>query len=240
MKRFFLKYWWTLIVALALLMATSIGATAIMKPVLGTALEILMLLDILALIVSQIVLLCNKKWWAAILSLLLSCVVFFLLLIPMVMVSLFTPYPDSFGKDHPIPEGLEYNIPISRAAELPTADSLDADTWLQLQEDDHQGGIYTYTLCYSALPAGEVFLRCYEVTEDIPVLPIALVRNDSRVEIDSSAAFSQVVGGKEFFIHYGDWGDYYAARFEVWHRNAVTGEETKLLEKIYRVEGWMR
>ena len=35
-------------------------------------------------------------------------------------------------------------------------------------------------------------------------------------------------------------GDYYAARIEVWHRNAETKQEMKLLEKVYRVEGWMR
>lgn len=45
---------------------------------------------------------------------------------------------------------------------------------------------------------------------------------------------------KRFTIYEGDWGDYYAARIEVWHKDAATGEETKLCEKTYRVEGWMR
>jgi len=35
-----------------------------------------------------------------------------------------------------------------------------------------------------------------------------------------------------------DFEDYYAARIEVWHRNAKTKEESKLVEKVYRVEGW--
>ena len=35
-------------------------------------------------------------------------------------------------------------------------------------------------------------------------------------------------------------GIYYAAKIEVWHKDAKTGRETKLMEKVYRVEGWMR
>ena len=44
----------------------------------------------------------------------------------------------------------------------------------------------------------------------------------------------------EFTIYEGDWEDYYAARIEVWHKDASTQKETKLLEKVYRVDGWMR
>lgn len=31
---------------------------------------------------------------------------------------------------------------------------------------------------------------------------------------------------------------YYAVRVEVWHRDKTSRKETKLLEKIYRMEGW--
>ena len=62
----------------------------------------------------------------------------------------------------------------------------------------------------------------------------------STVSIESTKTFSQVVDKKEFTIYEGDWGDYYAARIEVWHRDANTGEEKKLMDKVYRVEGWMR
>ena len=50
----------------------------------------------------------------------------------------------------------------------------------------------------------------------------------SRVAIDSTSS------------HEGDWGDFCAARVEVWHKDAQTGQETKLMEKIHRVEGWKR
>ena len=55
-----------------------------------------------------------------------------------------------------------------------------------------------------------------------------------------STSFSKLVDKKEFTIYEGDWEDYYAARIEVWHYDKATGKEKKLVEKIYRVEGWMR
>ena len=62
----------------------------------------------------------------------------------------------------------------------------------------------------------------------------------SKVTIDSTIAFSQLVHNKSFTIYEGDWDDYYAARIEVWFQNKETKEECKLLEKVYRVDGWMR
>ena len=98
------------------------------------------------------------------------------------LVSLFLvmyyPLNDPFGEKHPIPQDMEFNIPLDMEShDNPVADSLDTDSYLQIR-NDFQGGIYLY--------------------------------------------------------------DFYAARIEVWHKDAATGEETKLCEKTYRVEGWMR
>ncbi|MBP5375589.1 MAG: hypothetical protein J6Y38_04560 [Bacteroidaceae bacterium] len=45
---------------------------------------------------------------------------------------------------------------------------------------------------------------------------------------------------QEFTIYEGVWDDYYAARVEVWFKDAETRKERKLVEKVYRVEGWQR
>ena len=89
------------------------------------------------------------------------------------------------------------------------------------------------------MPDGKVFLRCFEVTENIH-LSAGRIRMDSSAEVKDHTEFGIVVDKQKFIISEGDWGDYYAARIEVWFKNANTGEETKLLEKIYRVEGWER
>jgi hypothetical protein len=41
-------------------------------------------------------------------------------------------------------------------------------------------------------------------------------------------------------VHEGSWGVYYPARFELWFSPASGGPARKLLEKIYKIEGWQR
>ncbi len=83
------------------------------------------------------------------------------------------------------------------------------------------------------------FSWCFEVTKNLP-LSETRISKESRVEIKPTNSFSKVVDQQRFFIYEGVWGDYYAARIEVWFKDAKTKEEKKLLEKVYRVEGWMR
>lgn len=145
---------------------------------------------------------------------------------------------DTFGKDHPIPEGLNYFLPMPEDMMEPGLDSLSEDTYFRLW-NGFQGGIYEYSFYYPALPDGEVFLRCYEVSENIE-LSAARLYEASKVEVKDHRCFGQIADRQMFTLYEGNWEDYYAARIEVWHRNADTGAETKLLEEIYRVEGWMR
>ncbi len=148
------------------------------------------------------------------------------------------PSSDSFGKDHPIPEGLAFEIPLQEDAPAPSIDSLNANSYLQLR-NGVQGGVYLYSFSYPALPDGEVYLRCYEVTEGIE-LSASRLKEASTAEVKNHTGFGPIVEGKQFSIYEGDWDDYYAARIEVWHKDAKTGVATKLMEKTYRVEGWMR
>ena len=155
----------------------------------------------------------------------------------------FGPDNDDFGKRHAIPADLEYNEPMELrdSVLVEPADSLDVDNFLQIY-NDFQGGKYLYDFhsCYISLPAGDIFLRCYEATENIPLSP-KVIPAKSKVEIAATDySFTQLVNKQEFTIYEGVWGDYYAARIEVWHRSATTGKEIKLMEKIYRVEGWQR
>ena len=146
---------------------------------------------------------------------------------------------DTFGKDHPIPEGMVYEIP--KEADDPVEyiiDTFITGNCLQVW-NGIQGGIYQYWFSYPPLPDGEVFLRCFESTENIE-LSASRLREASTVAVKDHNEFGTVVDKQQFTIYEGDWGDYYAARIEVWHQDANTGEETKLMEKTYRVDGWMR
>lgn len=255
-KELIIKYWYVLPVLLALLSIVLFARITVPTAVID-AWWIIVLLILVLLPVTWVVLLVNKKWLKFTISFLASSVIVVGMGIFSVYTAahiLFDPDTSPFGKDHPIPEGLEYNLPLDKFIvevdsfdnEWPKdLDSLvspvdihDPNTYLNIWNDS-QGGIYTYDFFYGPLPAGEIYLKCFEVTENIP-LSETRISKESRVEIKPTNSFSKVVNQQRFFIYEGVWGDYYAARIEVWFKDAKTKEEKKLLEKVYRVEGWMR
>ena len=237
MKNFFNRFWWLFPV----LFIASLLISAYFDSMWPIFFVISVPLTFVALTFSWILLLIFKKWWRFLLSFILGAltVTYFLYQLYIAIGLAFNPGPDNFGKEHPIPTWLDYNLPLDGGEELPyPIDSTAQDTWLQIW-NDFQGGMYTYDFYYPALEEGVVFLRCYEATENIP-LSSERISAASRVATPSTTSFSRVVEKQRFTIYRGDWGDYYAARIEVWYKNAKTGEEQKLLDKIYRVEGWQR
>ena len=258
-KELIIKYWYVLPVSLALWTLTYgcldkiVMPSATLSASVAIALIILLFVILILLPITWIVLLANKKWLRCIISILASIVIGVVLGAIFLSV-LFAPDTDPFGKNHPIPEGLEYNLPLDKfivevdsfGNEWPKdLDSLvspvdihDPNTYLNIWNDS-QGGIYSYDFSYGPLPAGEIYLKCFEVTKNLP-LSEKRIRKESRVEIKPTKSFSKIVDQQRFFIYEGVWGDYYAARIEVWFKDAKTKEEKKLLEKVYRVEGWMR
>ena len=236
MKRIIIKYWWAFPTLLASLL-TTLGLLYVTYPtVFETIVGIFLILTLIALPVSWIVLLINKKWFRCLLSLAMSVLIVCVLWFPLVLASMNAP--DGFGKSHPIPEGLAYNHPLSTESDQSAAiDSLDTETYLQVWEELH--GHYMYDLYYGPLPAGDIYLRCFEATENIPLSEESILE-ESLVSRGATTSFTQLVYRKKFTIYEGDWDDYYAARIEVWHKDVSTQKETKLSEKVYRVDGWMR
>ena len=205
--------------------------------ILETIVGVLLLLVVIALLSSWVLLIINKQWLKVLLSFLASVVVCGILWMPLILSAM--SGPDGFGKDHPIPEGLELNLPLSLESDkIEVVDRLDKNTYLQIW-NDYLGGKYKYDFYYTSLEPGEVFLRCYEVTSNTPLSEDRIIEQ-SRVKISPQKQFGKVVNKQSFTIYEGDWDDYYAARVEVWFKSSETNKESKLMEKVYRVEGWMR
>lgn len=225
-------------------------------PVLGIVMCCIAAVLLLLQLPVFVILLINKKWWRAVGAFILGV----LSLLPfggiafsfiaMFAASLFSMEPDDFGKKHPIPDGLEYNIPITDSVQGWNAqdgfmftpveiDSTDTNSWLQIWNGG-QGGIYNFAFYWPALEDGDVYLRCFEVTENIELSKDRL-KARTTTQVSNHKSFGQVVdpNHKDFTIYEGDWEDYYAVRVEVWHK-PIHGKTHKLMEKIYRMEGWMR
>ena len=239
MKQFILKYWWALIVALLTFAVIFDVLIFTSYDILLTIVLGIMLLLCVGIVISWVLLIKNKKWRESIVSFICSMVIIIAFTFISAIMALYGPLTDNFGKNHSIPEGQDYSIPYEMEfRQMESADSLNIDSYLQIQ-NDIQGGMYLYDFYYGALPAGEIYLKCYEVTENLP-LSEERILEASKVSIEHSTSFKQLVSKQKFTIYEGEWGDYYAARIEVWHRDADTQQEQKLCEKVYRVEGWMR
>ena len=243
MKKIIIQYWWTLPVLMALLMVLDCLIMIANLPIIETIIGWIVVIVVISIMVSWVVLLTNKQWKKCFYSFLITILAGSALSIPMGMIA-YAPSSDDFGRRHNIPNGLEYSIPFEKLSTPSiTIDSLDTSRYLQIWNGS-QGGIYTYDFYYGPISAGEIFLKCYEVTKNIRLSAKTAwgdrIYESSKVAIDSTSSFSKLVNQQEFTIYEGDWGDYYAARIEVWHKDAKSGQETKLMEKVYRVEGWMR
>lgn len=239
LKNILLKYWWAQVGILVLLEVISTSLLLTSFKILTDLFFVLSIIYILTLPVSWVYLIKDGKWWQCIVSFISTVIVSAASVIVSLFICLYLPASDEFGKRHPIPEGLEYSIPHDMGSqETAGAEILGPEPYLLIQ-NDFQGGIYLYDFYYGALPAGEIYLKCYEVTENIP-LSQDRIREESRVPIGESSSYTKLVNSRRFHIFEGDWGDYYAARIEVWHRDSATLQERKLYKKTYRVEGWMR
>ncbi len=187
----------------------------------------------IAELVLLVLLLFHKEWKRLFLS--MAIVAGIVVVLPFVSLIAMSA-PDGFARHHPIPEGMELNIPLGDGEA--TIDSNNVDSFLQIWNGD-QGGIYEYDFYYPQLSAGTIFLRCFEAGKNEPLSEDRLLKS-SAVGNTAVMGFSKVVEKQQFTIYEGDWGEYYAVRVEVWHRDSISCEETKLMEKIYRMEGWMR
>ena len=161
---------------------------------------------------------------------------------------------DLFGREHPIPDTLHCEFPLVdydhiyygmndtvgtfKKAVTPVIDSLNSLTYLQVHEGS-QPGIYEYDLYAPALSDGYVFLKCYEVTEDLR-LSEQCITERTKVPFAGHDSFGQIVSRREFTIYEGSWDEPYAVRVEAWHHDKVLHQNRLLTSKIYKLEGWMR
>lgn len=100
------------------------------------------------------------------------------------------------------------------------------------------GGRYELEAWVNPREPGAVEVRAFEFSTNTRLSrePIA---QRSRVRVEATVGESRFPTRTEFTIYEGNGGDDYAARIELWFTPDV-GRPRKLLERVYRVEGWMR
>lgn len=103
-----------------------------------------------------------------------------------------------------------------------------------------QGGIYQVRAFVNPGEAGRVYLKVFEATRNTPL-------SADRIPERSLAQMGWSANPEELFryqsevaVYEGDWGNFYPGRFELWFIPGTGAPERKLIERIFRIEGWMR
>lgn len=164
---------------------------------------------------------------------------------------------DNFGKRHPIPEGMEYYTFLDDTSwgyeeEEYTQAQLDSLTIKRgvLLQQHGQDGQYRYMANVPAIPEkGKIYLKLYEATTNLPLSEhdvktsttlLVEPSDTSRIYKMTDKEPNRWNATDEFTIYEGSWGDYYAARVELWYQPESGGEEQLLHSVIYQIEGWSR
>ena len=103
-----------------------------------------------------------------------------------------------------------------------------------------QPGLYNSRIWANPGEPGMIYLKAFEVTKGTRLSEDRL-KEKSNEWIGWSADPGEVFfSNTTFTIYEGDWGRPYAARFEVWFVPDSGGAERKLMEKVFKIEGWQR
>lgn len=143
---------------------------------------------------------------------------------------------DHWADDLTIPAGIDLNEPIEAAVVNADSSAFVPDILLF---KGAQPGIYGYAVRVGRLKPGNIYLKAFEITEGTRLSEESLEKG-SIIRVSNPAAEPLSFRSEQSFtIYEGDWGKFYAARFEVWFRPEGGGDEVMLIKKNFRIEGWM-
>lgn len=103
-----------------------------------------------------------------------------------------------------------------------------------------QGGIYQVYAHINPGAAGRVYLKVFEATRNTRLSAGRIAERSLEYTGWSDDPQEQFFYNTEITVYEGDWGVYYPARFELWFVPQDGGPERKLVEKIFKIEGWQR
>jgi hypothetical protein len=106
--------------------------------------------------------------------------------------------------------------------------------------ESFQPGIYDVEGWLNPGEPGVVYLRAYEVTKGTRLSADRLYEKSNERIGWSETADELFLYNSHITIYEGDWGQPYAARFEVWFKPDGGGAERKLFERVFKIEGWQR
>lgn len=179
----------------------------------------------------------------------LSLITGLILIIYLPIVLLLNPY-DYFATNLKIPTNIELNIPqikteVKNNKNIAYLDSEFENKHKNTKSIDFElfskkeKGIYYYNVWYKADRKGKLFLKAFELTQNKELSHFPIFH--SPIIIDTiSNNYKKYYPRRTFIIKEGDKNEFYAARFELWFEPFDKSKSIKLMEKIYKIEGWTK
>lgn len=103
-----------------------------------------------------------------------------------------------------------------------------------------QPGIYDSVIWVNPGESGMIYLKAFEVTKGTPLSVNRLKKYSNEWIGWSDDPEELFFSNTHFTIYEGDWGKPYAARMEVWFDPDSGDPDRKLMEKVFKIEGWQR
>ena len=101
-----------------------------------------------------------------------------------------------------------------------------------------EGGDYQAEVWINPGEPGLIYLKAFEVTRGTQLSSDELRRGSAGRVGWSDDPNKLFYSDTKFTIYEGDWGQPYAARFEVWFVPDSGQAERKLLDRVLKIEGW--
>lgn len=151
--------------------------------------------------------------------------------------------PDTFADNLKIPTNISIYNPADMGFDEKRPDSISnmhKETVDFQLYNSFQPGLFEYDFWTSKIDSGTIYLKAYEITQNYPLSTQRLPQSSSVKINNPTDSIVKVGTTSHFTIYEGDWGKPYAARFEIWYKPSNGGQERKLFERNYKIEGWMR
>jgi hypothetical protein len=103
-----------------------------------------------------------------------------------------------------------------------------------------QPGIYDVESWLNPGEPGTIYVRAYEVTRNTRLSADRLYESSNERIGWSDTPEELFLYNTHVTIYEGDWGQPYAARFELWFKPESGAPERKLLQRTFKIEGWQR
>jgi len=227
--------WWRPILFFGLTVGLFAIGELIEMPLIQNIFFFLLGLGLLGLIVSTIFQFSKKRWFFAVLTaLLIGFSLFGFLFYSIATFWKIQSEPDRYADNLKIPTNIQINQPLDQSEPERINEP---DFYLY---NSFQPGLYQYAFWTKRIEKGTIYLKAFEITQNDALSTNRLPARSSLIIDNPTDSIKKFSSSTEFTIYEGDWGKPYAARFELWFKPDSGGQERKLIEKNYKIEGWMR